>query len=300
VKPAAVPQPPAAEAQSPQAQRSVSAKPPEVQLTADQIQAGDRGLAAAALNFLFWGVGYFQAGVKRPFGRTWLLCPLVYVIYAFVGQLFFFTPLLAGESTIQTTIPTGNGTSIPITTTGYNPYPSLLTKDLEILAFLVPGIILGLFLARDVYRRIASSYGDPPSIPAGGAALRNFVKRQTDQINPAGKENNPELAFAILGGVILVLGSLYLTTLDWLSSQTLNIGGIGELEGAVLGALIIYVAIVSTSRPAWRQQAGVFIIGMALITLTVAKEDAVYLGLGFAVIGGALLIAKPEARAEAT
>ena len=162
VKPAAVPQPPAAEAQSPQAQRSVSAKPPEVQLTADQIQAGDRGLAAAALNFLFWGVGYFQAGVKRPFGRTWLLCPLVYVIYAFVGQLFFFTPLLAGESTIQTTIPTGNGTSIPITTTGYNPYPSLLTKDLEILAFLVPGIILGLFLARDVYRRIASSYGDPP------------------------------------------------------------------------------------------------------------------------------------------
>ncbi|GEM_PF-2948345 len=68
----------------------------------------------------------------------------------------------------------------------------------------------------------------------------------------------------------------------------------------MLGALIIYVAIVSTLKPAWRQQAGVFIIGMALIVLTVAKEDAVYLGLGFAIIGGALLIAKPEARPQAT
>jgi hypothetical protein len=42
-------------------------------------------IAEAALNFLFWGVGYYQAGVTRPFGRTWLIWPLVYVIYAFVG-----------------------------------------------------------------------------------------------------------------------------------------------------------------------------------------------------------------------
>jgi|GEM_PF-3218551 hypothetical protein len=103
-------------------------------------------------------------------------------------------------------------------TTGYNPYPSLLTKDLEILAFLIPGIILGLFLARDVYRRIASSYADPSSIPGTGAALRSFVQRQVDKINQAGIEKNPELAFAILGGIILVIGSLYLTILDWLSS----------------------------------------------------------------------------------
>ena len=45
--------------------------------------------------------------------------------------------------------------------------------------------------------------------------------------------------------------------------------------GSRAGGPIIYVAIVSTLKPAWRQQAGVFIIGMALIVLTVAKEHGV-------------------------
>ncbi len=60
---------------------------------------------------LFWGVGYYNAGIKRPFGRSWLIWPIIYIIYAFVGQVLAFTSLLAGESITTTTVPIGNSTT---------------------------------------------------------------------------------------------------------------------------------------------------------------------------------------------
>jgi hypothetical protein len=277
---------------------AISAPTTTTRLTPEQQRVGDEGIAAAALNFLFWGVGYKRAGVERPFGRPWILWPLIYIAYAFLGQLLVFTLLPETASLTTTQIPTGNGTSIPVTTVGYNPYPALLTKDLEILAFLIPGLVLGFLLARDVYRRMASRSDDPASVPSARAALASILQRSVDRVSADEVQSNPATAFAVIGGVLLLLGSASQTVLDWLSSQTFAIGGISELEGTVLGALIVYLAIMVASRPAWRQTAGVFIIAMALIVLSHSTGYAVELGLGFAVIGGALLIASGGAKPQ--
>jgi len=263
-------------------------------LTAEQVAAGDRNLKSAALNFLFWGVGYYNAGIKRPFGRTWLIWPLIYVIYAFVCEVVAFSPLLAGESTITTTIPIGNSTTT-VTTTGYNPFPALQAKELVLLGLLIAGLILGFFLARDVYRRSAAASPEPSAVPGARAAMGSVFQRSTSQINAANFEREPYVAFSLAGGILLILGSIYLMVLDWLSSQTFNIGGIKELEGAVLGALVIYLALALKSRPGWRQPSGIFIIAIALIELTMSTEYVVELGFGLAIIGGALTLAtKPE------
>ncbi|MDA4136019.1 MAG: hypothetical protein OK449_03315 [Thaumarchaeota archaeon] len=267
---------------------------PEVPLTEEQIAAGDRNLTSAVLNLLFWGVGYYNAGIKRPFGRSWLIWPIIYIIYAFVGQVLAFTSLLAGESITTTTVPIGNSTT-SISIAGYNPFPNLQIKELELVALIIPGIILGLFLARDVYRRSAAASPNPASVPGIGAAIRSVIQRSTKPITAENIEREPAIAFSLVGGFLLILGSLYLMGLDWLSSQTFNIGGIKELEGVVLAALIIYLTLMLKSRPSWRQPAGIFIIAIALIELTMSTEYVVELGFGIAIIGGALMLAsRPE------
>ncbi len=136
-----------------------------------------------------------------------------------------------------------------------------------------------------------SSAADPSAIPSWGAATRSVAQRGTAQLNAPNIEREPAMAFSIIGGLLLILGSLYLMVLDWLSGQAFNIGGIRELEGAVLGALVIYLAIALKTRPSWRQPAGVFIIAMALVELTISTEYLVELGFAFAIIGGSLAIA---------
>lgn len=263
-------------------------------LTEEQMAEGDRGLISAALNFLFWGAGYYHAGIKRPFGRSWLVWPIIYVVYAFIGEPLVFNINSFGSNT-TTTVPTGNSTTVTVSS-AFNSFRGGLIRELAILAFLVLLIFIGLFLARDVYRKRAASSADPSAVPAAGAAIRSVIQRGTSQINAPNIEREPAVAFSLIGGILLILGSVYLTVLDWLSSQTFDIGGIKELEGVVLGALIVYLALVLKSRPSWRQPAGVFIIAMALVVLTTSTEYAVEFGLGFAIIGGGLAIASsPEA-----
>jgi hypothetical protein len=215
---------------------------------------------------------------------TWLVWPIIYVIYAFVGELLVF----------NTNTGLGLGTTLP--TSGSNPFHGLFIRGLEILALLILLIVIGLLLARDVYRKRAASSADPSAVPAAGAAIRRVIQRGTKQINVPNIEREPAIIFSVIGGIFLILGSAYLTLLDWLSAQTVDIGGTKELEGAVLGALIIYLALASKSRPSWRQPAGIFIIAMALVDLTVSTQYGVEFGFPFAMIGGALIIASsPEA-----
>jgi hypothetical protein len=256
------------------------------------VAAGDSGLISAVLNLLFWGVGYYHAGIKRPFGRTWLIWPVIYIIYAAVGEYVAFNLHNTGLGS-SITLPSGNST---VTIGGSNPFPSLYVKELGLLVYVIVGIVVGLFLARDVYRRRAASSADPSSVPGPRSALSSVVKRATSQVNATGIEKEPAAAFAIVGGILLILGSIYLSTYDWFSSQTFGTGGVKEIEGAVLGALVIYLALAFQSRPSWRQPSGVLIIAMALIVLSESSEIPVEVGVGFAIIGGGLAIASSDSK----
>jgi len=284
----------ASQAKAPAPAPAVSQAPPEppkpeVPLTEAQVAAGERGLTSAVLNFLFWGVGYYQAGIKRPFSRPWLIWPAIYIVYVFVSELILFN-LHSAPSIGTVTVPIGNSSAVT-STSGFNPFPGLADREIEFLVLLVIGIVIGLFLARDAYRRQAASSSDPAAVPGIGAAIGSVVQRMTKQVNAQGVERDPSIAFTLVGGVFLILGSLYLMGLDWLSAETFDIGGIKELEGAVLGAIVIYLAIAATSRPNWRQPAGIFIIAIALVELTMSSEYVSELGFGLTIIGGALVLA---------
>ncbi len=254
-----------------------------VPLTSEQMAMGGRGLTSALLNFLFWGSGYYRSEVQRPFGRSWLLWPVIYVVYAFIFELVAFSGLIStAGSPLSITV----GTSGVIATGGN---PSYFDKDIAIAALVVLALVIGLFLARDVYSREAASSGG--SMPSFGAAVSSAVDGITKQVNVQGIEANPSPAFSILGGVLLILGSLYTTLDESYTSHSFGTGGIKDLELGVLAVLVIYLAVASGSRPSWRVPAGLFIIAIAVVDLSLSTEYVVELGACFALIGGGLVIA---------
>jgi hypothetical protein len=248
-------------------------------LTEEQIAAGDRGLTSAVLNFLFWGTGYYKSGIERPFGRSWLIWPLIYVLYAFVGELVAFSSIFGPAS----------GVRIIGATSGVADFQWV--KTVAIVVLVVFGIILGLFLARDVYRREAASSPDPAGVPSFGAAIGSALGRATKLANAETVRAEPGVVFAVAGGILLILGTLYTTLLDWLSERTFAIGSIREVEGAVLGAFVVYVAIASSSRPSWRFASGLFIVGLGLIDLSLSTGYAVELGMCACLAAGGLIMA---------
>lgn len=155
----------------------------------------ERGLTSALLSFFFWGSGYYRSDVRRPFGRSWLLWPVVYV-YAF--ELAAFSGLIstAGSPLNITVGSTG------VTTTGGS--PSYFDKDVALAVLIVLAIAIGLFLARDVYSRYAASSAG--SMPSFGPAISNVVDGVEKQVSVKNVDARPATAFSILGGVILLLG----------------------------------------------------------------------------------------------
>jgi hypothetical protein len=282
---------PSTVAAAPSVAPSAPAPKVETPLTDAQTRRVDKGLQAAVLNFLFWGTGYFRAKVEKPFGWNWLLFPLIYILYVFLGHYLIFDFIPDRESLSTVTIPTGNS-SISVTTAGPNPYPGLITRELEILAFVIPGIIFGLFLARDVYRRSVASSAEASSLPGLRGALGNWVERWLNENGINAMKSDPAYAFSFIGGVLVTLGALYLMALDWLSFQTNLIGGMGELEGAVYGGLIVYVSLLARSWKDKRVPLGVLIIAFALIALARTGGDLIDLAFAVAMIGGALTIAE--------